>query len=136
LSDAQRNALELDDEAHFSVSDEKSALAVCRHVRGLSKDATIVDATACVGGNVIAFAKQFERVYAVELDVERHRMLVANVKVALTPAFAKRVVTQCADATVALPVILRAAAALPQRRGGDKRLVIFVDPPWGGLGYK
>ena len=41
--------------------------------------ACVVDATACVGGNSIAFARRFPRVVAVELNMERSRMLAHNI---------------------------------------------------------
>src|SRR5438105_2800401 len=44
-------------------------------------DAIITDATAGVGGDTISFAKNFKRVYAVEIDKHRYDFLINNIKV-------------------------------------------------------
>ena len=45
-------------------------------------DAVVTDATGCVGGNTLSFAKAFRFVYAVELSAQRARMLAHNAGVA------------------------------------------------------
>ena len=43
--------------------------------------ATVVDLTACVGGNVLSFAKRFGHVVGVEVDAQRFELLAHNVSV-------------------------------------------------------
>ena len=42
----------------------------------------MTDGTACVGGNVLSFARKFPQVNAVELSAQRAEMLKHNVSVA------------------------------------------------------
>lgn len=82
----------------------------------------IIDYTAGVGGNVLSFSKYFNKVYAIELDKKRHEYLTNNVDV-----YECKNVLCINDSSIIFH---------------DKFLVeinpnvIFVDPPWGGNGYK
>ena len=66
-----RCELRLDDEASYSVSDEKGAEFVAALAQRLAPGAVAVDATACVGGNTLALARFFKKVVAIELDEHR-----------------------------------------------------------------
>lgn len=80
---------------------------------------TIMDATACVGGDTIAFANSFGNVIAIEIDRMRFMMLTNNLKefelFNVVPIngncieFYKKI--NCVD-------------------------IIYFDPPWGGKKYK
>ena len=89
LSAEKRAALQFDDEALFSVTDQRSAERINRVILALdgvdAARSRIVDGCACVGGNVIAFGAAFARgkVSAIELDATRFAMLEHNVAVAL-----------------------------------------------------
>jgi len=141
-----RAKIKMDEEALFSVTDQYTADKISNEIRkrigaqseqdacspstptpntpnlptNSSKQLTsIIDATACVGGNTMSFAKQFQTVHAVELDSTRHYYLKYN----MTLLGLHNVVTHHAD-------ILQLLAELP------KADVLFLDPPWGGPNYK
>jgi hypothetical protein len=56
---------------------------ISSHLGGVAAAAraTMTDGTACVGGNVVSFAKAFKHVHAVEIDRTRFDMLARNVGV-------------------------------------------------------
>ncbi|KAJ8604119.1 hypothetical protein CTAYLR_001790 [Chrysophaeum taylorii] len=119
-----RAKLELDAEAEYSVSDEKSARRVATLAASLStsEESVIIDATACVGGNAFQFASVFSRVVAIEIDDARCGMLRFNVDLlGLTNVDVLK-----GDCVACLPDCLR-------RHPGA---LVFVDPPWGGRGYR
>lgn len=122
-STARRDELRLDAEALYSISDERSA----RDVAGIAADlaaATIVDATACIGGNCFEFARLGSAmVVAMEIDATRFNMLTHNLSV----LGLDDVATLRGDCVELLPDVLRRAS---------KPALVFVDPPWGGPGYR
>lgn len=115
----------MDAEAMFSVTDQYTADKISAEIKKriiLHDNVTvksIVDATACIGGNTMSFARYFDHVYAVEIDNTRYGYLRFNIQLlGLT-----NVSLQNADML----------AALDQLPSMD---VIFIDPPWGGPNYK
>ena len=60
-----------------------------------------MDGTACVGGNVLALAKVFRRVVAVEIDAARCDRLRGNL--ALFPRPCCEIEVRCADVLELLP---------------------------------
>lgn len=118
-----RNQLQFDDEALFSITENRVADIISNIILDLpevTKDSTITDLTACVGGNTISFSRVFNSVITVEIDDVRFNMLVNNINV------------------------LGLTNVTPYHEDGTKifnkmRLkqdVIFLDPPWGGVNYK
>ena len=79
---------------------------------------TITDATACVGGDTLQFSRLFKHVNAVEMNPEHYAMLINNINVYKRT----NITTYCAD-------YVKVLAKLQQD-------VVFIDPPWGGPGYK
>lgn len=118
--DAQiRGKLLLDEEALYSTTDQTTADKISVDIAKIvPRVSTITDATACVGGNAYSFAQHFEKVYAFELDMTRARMLRHN----MTLLGARNVVVQQGD-----------AFDLCMNQYQD---VVFMDPPWGGPGYR
>jgi 16S rRNA G966 N2-methylase RsmD len=120
-----RAKIKMDSEALFSVTDQYTADKISNEIRkriGLINDhpiKSIVDATACVGGNTISFAKHFESVHAVEMDSVRYSYLKFNMAL----LGLNNVCVYHAD-------ILDFLDCLPSTD------VIFIDPPWGGPSYK
>ena len=128
-----RAQLQLDAEAHYSVTDEEMADRLTDEVSrlaGVSAQTAIVDATACVGGNALSFAKRFERVVAIESDATRLAMLRHNA------AVLGRTNVRClgGDCLELLPQLSGADGSSID--GGNGGFVVFLDPPWGGLSYK
>ena len=75
-----RSQIEMDDVALFSVTVDKDADVITSCLsQYLPRFATICDATACVGGNTMSFAKFFKNVTSVEMDRGRYEMLTKNV---------------------------------------------------------
>lgn len=121
----ERHRLEVDEEAAYSVSNESSAAKVVAIVQSF-KPSCVVDATACVGGNAIAFARTFQRVYAIEIDQGRFDMLKNNLQVVNLSRVVTCVKGNCIE-------------ELPKIRvggQGDEKIFVFADPPWGGRHYK
>ena len=176
-----RALLQMDQEAGFSITDEVTADQITEKVvaligygrsseekeeeeeegkRGGKKNVMVCDLTACVGGNVLSFGKQFDYVYGIEIDPTRHRMLQNNVRVmhdyrtSATSATSGRsgrnfqrsqIHTACGDAVLLLqptpPGNILVQDFLSQWSPSSvgvriDEMIYFLDPPWGGLNYK
>lgn len=119
-----RTNLVLDDESLYSTTDQVTADRITKDIlRFVSNMATITDATACIGGTALAFSREFAKVNAIELDDNRYRYLIHNLKTLQTHAGYKNNIT-CYHGD-ALEECIRL-----------KQQVIFIDPPWGGPEYR
>lgn len=100
---------------------EKISMIISSHLINFKplNQITIVDATACVGGDTITFCMNFENVISIEHNVETYNMLCSNIK----QYNFKNVTMMNGDCT----------QIIPRLRSID---VIYVDPPWGGKDYK
>jgi len=117
--------LQVTDEALYSITRPAQAAHIEHIIRNhltemgkTPKQCTITDATACVGGDTLHFARTFKHVQSVEINPEHCRMLQNNINVYNR----KNVTVYCKD-------YLKVALQLKQD-------VIFMDPPWGGPAYK
>jgi RNA cap guanine-N2 methyltransferase len=81
----------------------------------------MADATACVGGNALSFARFFPDVRAAEIDAERCELLRENVQLL---GLDSRVRCLSVDWYESLGSADTAADA------------VFLDPPWGGIDYR
>jgi len=81
-------------------------------------DLTITDGTANVGGNVISFANMFEKVNAVEIDRTNFKALENNI-----------LAYELQNVDVFHGDYTKMLLSLKQD-------VVFLDPQWGGVGYK
>lgn len=106
----------------------------------LSNDLVCIDLTASVGGNTIAFAKTFSRVFAYEIDEQRTAHLKSNLDHFLGAADRSKVVVECTDSMKAIQQLandLRPNSDDSQNRSFVlPRLAVFVDPPFGGIHYR
>ena len=128
----QRSLLKLDEEAAYSVTDQVTADRMTQDLvrvlgPGVAKSATLCDATACIGGNAMSFARAFKHVVAIESDTTRFAFLQHNLHVL---GFHN---VHCVHGDSVKEVSwnhsrLRSKAPLYD--------VIFIDPPWGGPEYK
>lgn len=84
-----------------------------------TKNITITDATAHIGGNTYNFAKNFKHVNAIELNKENFDMLINNMKILNVT---DKITFKCDDYTKVCSNL--------------KQDVVFIDPPWGGPEYK
>lgn len=120
LSTDMANALKMDEIAQFSTTDAKTADNIVKYIlKLLPKTASIIDATACIGGSAFAFANTFSQVRAIELDPTRFQHLVDNKEMLRM----KNLECLCGDALEWIPKI-------------PKSDLVFIDPPWGGPEYK
>lgn len=128
-----QNRIQMDEIAAFSLTHPTFADDIARTLiglHGISKKPSIIDATAGGGGNSMAFIKHFNEVISIELNSKRSGMLHDNLKTFKkffkpTPRGNFNVLT--GDYT-----ILKNSHKLLQNYVD----VIFLDPPWGGIGYK
>ena len=80
----------------------------------------IIDATACIGGNTINFAKYFFNVIAIELNKIHYSVLKNNIS-------ALNINNVTIHEGNFLDII---------KEKNIKSDIIFIDPPWGGFQYK
>jgi 16S rRNA G966 N2-methylase RsmD len=115
------NQIKCDDESLDYVTlreaAEKTSQIILSHTGG-NRCLLITDATACVGGNTLSFCKEFALVRAIELNPSRAEDLANNIG---QYGFHNCTVEQ-GDCTKLL-----------FNREQD---VVYIDPPWGGIGYK
>jgi 16S rRNA G966 N2-methylase RsmD len=98
---------------------KKIANIIGSYFKKSCKDITIVDATAGVGGDTIAFSKKFGKVISIEIDNIRYEHLNNNIEVY---GF-KNVSTINANSNDIIPKLSNID-------------IIYIDPPWGGSNYK
>lgn len=115
-----REQLQLDSVSLYSVTEDSIADRMSSVLATwLGPDAHITDATACVGGNTISFARRFAHVNAVELTHTRCDMLKHN-----------------ADILDVGHKITVYEGDYIDLWSSLKQDAVFLDPPWGGPDYK
>jgi|EP00945_MAST-04E_sp_MAST-4E-sp1_P003743 predicted RNA methylase len=129
ISPEIRSKLKLDATAMFSVTDEVSADQMTKIIlkNNFVKGTAIVDATACVGGNLLSFSKALKHCVGIEIDEGRYRMLSHNMNL-LRKTRKGKVEVHREDC---VSFISKGSNPVLQ-----KPHVVFFDPPWGGLNYK
>lgn len=103
----------------YSITHPKDANRMSEIIKSYfpkSKKITITDATANNGGNTVSFAKHFKKVNAVEIDKKEYDALKKNTK-------------DFKNVTLYNEDYLNLIQKLKQD-------AVFIDPPWGGRGYK
>lgn len=120
--------IQLDETALYSVTDGRTAIQQTKRIKekletlvgeGRAADCIVTDGTANVGGNTISFGKEFKFVNSVEISPLRASLLANNIMIATTQ---NNTTVHVADYTKIWNKL--------------KQNVIFIDPPWGGVGYK
>lgn len=119
----QEHAIRMSDTAVYSATEASIASLICDTIAGYvdAPAATITDGTACMGSNVIPFARAFKRVNAVEIDRQQCSDLQYNV----------RAVPGCDNVYVYNMDIVGACALHSLHHD-----VLYLDPPWGGHHYR
>jgi len=108
---------------------------------------SVLDATACCGGNTLSFMARFARVTAVEFDPERLAYLRHNVALLQrAPALLAAEPPAGGGASAAAAAVAAWAACSVRLAGGSVveawptlgpwHDAAFFDPPWGGPNYK
>jgi hypothetical protein len=95
-------------------------IRILKRTFGSLKDKTILDATGNVGGDTILFGLHFAYVHSVEIDDAHFKVLKNNVDA--YGMLRSKVAVHNGDAT--------------KMWSRFKVDYIYVDPPWGGPGYK
>tara|TARA_X000000950_G_C13905698_1_gene656728 strand:+ start:641 stop:1318 length:678 start_codon:yes stop_codon:yes gene_type:complete len=116
-----RNKLKVDKVALYSVTNSVDAIEMARILKQMcderAKFKEVVDLTACVGGNTIAFCREFDNVTAIEINVRRYKLLLHNLSVLNLNNIS------CWNGN--------AMSYLSRNMLYDAD-VYFIDPPWGG----
>ena len=81
---------------------------------------TIMDATAGMGGNTISFSKLFKKVISIEINHIHFQVLKNNVDA-----------IGCQNVETYLDNFVHTLNKFPKLCD-----IVFIDPPWGGRGYK
>ena len=116
-----RDQILMDKVSTFSITNYKTAdkmSDILLSLKGINNNSTILDGTACVGGNTISFAKKGFKVISVELDKQRSELLLHNIKLYNLDNKVK--------------VYNKNLLDIYKRFKVD---VLFIDPPWGGIEY-
>lgn len=112
----------LNDEGVFSITRPYESKQIVRLVDEFVEDGItgkiITDATACMGGDLVNFSKRARMVNGIEVDPENFNLLIEN---------AKRF--NCQNVNLFCQDYLQIYKKLKQD-------IIYIDPPWGGVGYK
>lgn len=110
----------LTEEGEYSVTRRRDAdriISIIKTVLKHTKTKTITDATGCVGGDTIHFARQFQKVDSIEINSSNFEALRNNIEVyGLTNVY------------------LHFGDAIDIFQW--KTDVLYIDPPWGGPNYK
>lgn len=109
-----RNKLQWDAVAEFSTTNEYVGRRISEILSRLGSKC--IDATACVGGMTRFLSTHFDHVTAYEIDSERFGFLKNNIEV-LSLKNVTCIHGDCLNLC-------------------ERTDVIFIDPPWGGPGYK
>lgn len=112
--------LQLTEEGSYSITrktDSEKILIYMRNTMKTLDDKTITDATGGMGGDTISFSMNFKHVHSIEINKGNYAALKSNV----TEYGLKNTTLYNTDATKSYDWYTD---------------VLFVDPPWGGPGYK
>lgn len=112
--------LKVTDEGSYSITRRRDAERIIRVLKyNIPKfsDLTLVDVTACIGGDTINMSMLFKHVYAIELNKSNFEVLQNNISVY---GF-KNVTLFNEDST---------------KYFNWYADVVYVDPPWGGKSYR
>lgn len=120
LEGVDYSKLLLNKEGKYSITRriESEQIVDCMYaIVGNLENKTLTDATACMGGDTINFSLHFEHVSAIEMNRENFLLLENNVNT----FGCKNVEMHFGDSTAIIDWV------------SD---IIYVDPPWGGPGYR
>ena len=118
--------LKINDEGRYSITRPYEAKQITTIIENgifillnkLAKNSIITDATAGVGGDTLSLSSSFKLVNSIEILEENFNLLNINCK----RSYRKNINLYNADCLQLIPHI--------------KQDVIYMDPPWGGVGYK
>lgn len=116
------NKLKITTVGVYSVTSYKSNRQIVEMIRKkVGSDITIMDSTACVGGDTIGFALNFKHVISIEKDYINYNALVNNVNI-----------YKLNNVTISNKNFVEDGMNII---GKFKPDVVYFDPPWGGKDY-
>lgn len=124
-SNIDLNKLHISLEGMYSISHWKDNEKILNYLNNLKynyKNATLIDATANVGGISLYMSLYFKKVVAVELNYLNYKMLKHNIKIYKS----QNIEALLGESTNLIPKIIN----------DYKKTIVLIDPPWGGLDYK
>ena len=141
----------LDPTGAFSISYPETANTMASILSSLvPSGSSIIDMTACMGGNSAYFSYYFNRVTAIEIAPHRQQILEHNLRI-LNPGYEEQVSTSTPEELFKTPKASRTNINILIGDSLDiltkdfpleeiKRFdplgeVLFLDPPWGGSNY-
>ena len=116
-----KNMLQMTTTGIYSVSKKAGAKLICELIyknNGKNKNITVTDGTGNVGSDTLMLAKYFDKVNSIELDTINYNVLKNNIDVYNF----KNINLINGDTTKELENL--------------EQDVIYIDAPWGGVGYK
>jgi len=112
----------LNEEGSFSITkpfeSEQLLNIIIDFVDGDISEMTITDATACMGGDTVRLSNNVKHINAVELSLDNYNLLVENCK-----NFKVNNISFINEDYTKIYNII-------------KQDIIYIDPPWGGIGYR
>jgi len=128
LAKKNNKKLKITDKGLYSISKHSDAIWITNIIVNFlsscikinTKDVSIIDGTAGIGGNTISFAKYFNKVHAIEINNVHYNVLNNN----LNALNILNVETYLNNFMNVIDNI------------SEKSNIFFFDPPWGGKNYK
>ena len=113
--------IQYDEEGLWSITLPNDADNISKIIiKELNKNSILIDGTCGLGGNILSFAKYFKKVIGIEINNNRFKMLLNNIKLYnLNNIYL--INDNCINFICNLKI---------------KYDGIFIDPPWGGPNYK
>lgn len=126
MKDVDYSKLQITEEGMYSLTKYIDSISIIRAMKNIIGEEnleglTILDGTANVGGDTIRFAMNFNKVISVELNEDNYKVLSNNVNVY---NFQEKVTLINGDITKVYNDLSMFTD------------VLYLDPPWGGKGYK
>lgn len=115
-----KHLIQLVAESEYSVMKKdisEKLIEIINNLNGINKDSIIIDGNAHVGGLTIELGKNFNNVYAYEVNNKTCKCLKSNIK---AYELNDKIKVKC-------------KSVVKNYQKGD---VIIFDPPWGGHSYK
>jgi 16S rRNA G966 N2-methylase RsmD len=156
LSDGSKVSLHtqlwLDPTGAFSISYPETADAMASILASMTPTgSSIIDMTACVGGNSAYFSYYFKTVTSIEIAPHRQQILEHNLRL-LHPGNEEQIITVDYDTLIKTPSSSRSKVNIVSgdsleflttspvsykdlARSDPLGQVLFLDPPWGGPNY-
>jgi len=111
---------------------------ILKHCKINKKDSKILDACACVGGNLLSFVKYFDKCYGFEINEKRYKYLQNNLKFFNNVNLYNISSVYFIDEYIKNLKIDINNLKIDDLKNKNNKIfdIIFFDPPWGGEDYK